>query len=175
LTDDQLIGHAGLLLMAGHVTTQHLVGNAMLALLRHPDQWNRLCEQPELIVTAVEELLRYDTPAAGALRVARDDITIEGAVIRRGDPLVLLFGAANRDPAVFSEPDRLDITRSPNPHLGFGHDSHYCIGAALARLEAEVMIGTLARRAPRLRLASGTLEWEDTLMVRGLRSLPTLL
>jgi cytochrome P450 len=175
MTEDQVVGHGALLLMAGHITTQHLVGNGVLALLRNPEQWTKLCERPELIKSAVEELLRYDPPSAATTRVAREDITIAGETLRRGEPLALLFGAANRDPAIFHEPDVLDITRSPNPHLAFGYDAHHCIGAALARLEAEIMIGTLARRAPQLRLESGNLQWEDTLMVRGLRSLPTLL
>jgi hypothetical protein len=175
MTEDQVVGHGAILLMAGHITTQHLVGNGVLALLRNPDQWELLRSRPELIESTVEELLRYDTPSAATSRFVREEITIEGETLRPGAQLALIFGAANRDPAAFPEPNRLDITRAPNQHLAFGHDAHFCIGAALARLEAGIVIGTLARRAPQLRLEGGTLEWEDTLMVRGLRSLPTLL
>jgi cytochrome P450 len=175
MSEEEVVGHGALLLLAGHVTTQHLVGNGVLALLRNPGQWELLRADPELIETAVEELLRYDTPSAAILREALADFAIAGETIRAGDRLALLLGAAHRDPAAFSDPDRLDITRSPNPHLGFGHGAHYCIGAALARLEARIMIGTLVRRIPMPRLAGDELEWEDTLAVRGLKSLPILL
>jgi cytochrome P450 len=108
-------------------------------------------------------------------RMALEDIEIAGATIRRGGPILLMLCAAHRDPEAFGDPDRLDITRRRNRHLAFEHDAHYCVGAALARLEAQVAIGTLARRVPRLRLETDELDWEDTLMIRGLRSLPVLL
>jgi cytochrome P450 len=172
MSEAEVVGNAVVLAFATHATTQHLISNGLLSLLRNRAQWELLCEQPQLVDSAVEELLRYETPAAVALRLALDDVEIIGVTIRRGDPIMFVLAAANRDPAVFEHPDQLDITRNPNPHLGFGGDAHYCLGAALARLEAQVAIGTLARRAPQLRLAATELEWEDTVSIRGLKHLP---
>jgi cytochrome P450 len=175
MSEEEVVGNGALLITTGHVTAENLVGNGVLALLRNPDQWELLRTRPELIDSAVEELLRYDSPVAATPRTAVADLSIAGETIRAGEQIALLFGAANRDPSIFVDPDRLDISRSPNPHLGFGYGAHYCIGAALARLEARVMIGTLVRRVPAARLQGAPLEWEDTLMIRGLKSLPILL
>jgi cytochrome P450 len=175
LSEDEVVAQGVLLLLAGHITSQHLIGNGVLALLRHPDQWERLRTGPQLMETAVDELLRYDSPSTMLRRRALDEIEAGGQTIRRGDEVALLVGAANRDPSVFADPDRLDVARSPNPHLAFGRGAHYCLGAAVARLEAEVIIGTLVRRVPSPRLESETLEWERTVLVRGLVSLPILL
>jgi cytochrome P450 len=175
LSEQEVVGHGAMLLFTGHITTQHVVGNGVLALLRNPDQWELLRARPELIETAVEEILRYDPPAAVLPRTALADVAIAGETIPQGDHIGLLLGAAYRDPAIFVDPDRLDITRSPNPHFGFGYDAHYCVGAALARLEARIMIGTLVRRLPAPRLEGEQFEWEDTVTVRGLRALPVVL
>jgi cytochrome P450 len=174
LSEDEVIAHGVLLLLSGHLTTQHLTGNGVLALLRHPDQWDLLRARPQLIETAVDELIRYDSPGTMMQRTALDEIEAGDETIRRGDRVFLLLGAANRDPAVFADPDRLDITRSPNPHIGFGGGVHACPGAGLARLEAEVVIGSLVRRLPPPRLETEALEWEEASQVRGLVSLPIL-
>jgi cytochrome P450 len=175
MSEDEVVAQGVLILLAGHATSQHLIGNGVLALLRHPDQWELLRERPELIQTAVEELVRYDGPARVADRMALDKVEVGGETIRRGDRVGLMVAAANRDPAAFRDPDRFDVTRSPNPHLGFGRGPHYCVGAALARLEAEVAIGTLVRRMPPPRLETESLEWEPSALVRGLTSLPLIL
>jgi cytochrome P450 len=175
LTEDEVVSQAALLIFSGYATSQHLIGNGVLALMRHPDQWELLASRPELIETAVEEFVRFDSPTTVLRRWASDDIEIAGQTIPRDAELLLVLGAANRDPAVFADPDRLDITRSPNPHLGFGHDAHYCLGAALGRLNAQVAIGSLTGRVRLPRLESEDLEWTDTLVIRGLESLPILL
>lgn len=175
LSEDELVAHGVFLFFAGHITTQHLIGNGVLALLRHPEQMARLRAQPATIDGAVEEMLRYDTPAPALRRVALTDIAVGGRTIPRGEGMVLLLAAAHRDPAAFDQPDRFDITRTPNPHLGFGHDAHYCVGAALAKLEARIAIATLLRRCPTLALESEALAWEDTFVVRGLKSLPLVI
>jgi pimeloyl-[acyl-carrier protein] synthase len=175
LTEDEVVSQAALLIFSGYATSQHLIGNGVLALMRHPDQWELLASRPELIETAVEEFVRFDSPTTVLRRWASDDIEIAGQTIPRDAELLLVLGAANRDSAVFADPDRLDITRSPNPHLGFGHDAHYCLGAALGRLNAQVAIGSLTGRVRLPRLESEDLEWTDTLVIRGLESLPILL
>jgi pimeloyl-[acyl-carrier protein] synthase len=175
MSEEEVIGHGTVFLFAGHFTTQHLIGNAVLALLRHPDQWHLLRERPELIETAVDEFQRFDTPAAMVARTALADIELGEFTITARSRILLVLAAAHRDPAVFDEPDRLDISRSPNPHLGFGHGAHYCLGAALGKLETTIVIGTLARRVRDLRLESEELEWENLLSLRGLKALPVLL
>lgn len=175
MSEEEVIAHGAVFLFAGHFTTQHLIGNAVLALLRHPDQWNLLRDQPELIETAVDEFLRFDTPAAIIGRTALADIELGELTIPANSRLLLVLTAANRDPAIFDDPDRLDISRSPNPHLGFGHDAHYCLGAALGKLETAIVIGTLARRVRELRLEIEELAWENLHGMRGLKALPVLL
>jgi pimeloyl-[acyl-carrier protein] synthase len=174
LSEEEMLSQCSLILIAGQVSSQHLIGNGVLALLRHPDQLQMLRRQPELLDTAVSELLRYDVPTQSVLRIARIDIEIAGKTIHRGEVVRLVIGAANHDPEIFLDPDRLDITRQPNPHLSFGSGIHYCIGAGLATLEAQVAIGTLLGRLPRLSLQTKTLHWEDTSGIRGLKSLPVI-
>jgi cytochrome P450 len=172
LTEDELLATCVLLLFAGHETTTNLIGNAVLGLLRHPQELLRLQAEPTLIGSAVEELLRYDSPVQAAFRRALVDITIHGQTIPRGDHVLLLLGAANRDPAQFADPDRLDLGRRPNRHLAFSLGTHYCLGAWLARLEAQIAIQTLFRRFPQLRLGSEeTLSWTPNVLFRGLSRL----
>jgi cytochrome P450 len=171
LSEPELVVMCNLLLIAGHETTVNLIGNGVLALLSHPDQLALLHESPGLIVTAVEELLRFDSPVQMTGRVATEPLTIGGQAVEAGQFVLPLLGAANRDASQFPEPDRLDLTRNPNPHVGFGRGIHFCLGAPLARLEGQMAIGALVQRFPRLQLA-GTPIRRDQITLRGLRSLP---
>jgi cytochrome P450 len=152
LTEHELISSCMQLLNAGHEATVNVIGNGVYALLTHRDQWEKLVAHPELTRSAVEELLRFDTPLHLFTRWVLDDLEWNGHRFKFGDTVALLLGAANRDPQRFPQPAVLDITRSDNPHLSFGGGIHFCIGAPLARLELEVALGTLARRAPKLAL-----------------------
>jgi cytochrome P450 len=172
LSKEELFATCALLLIAGHETTVNLIGNGTLALLRHPDQWQQLQQAPDLAQPAVEELLRYDSPVQLTARMAHEDISFQGQTFRRGQQVAFLLGAANRDSAVFADPVRLDIGRRENRHLAFGSGIHYCLGAPLARLEGEIAFATLARRLPRLALASDTITYRDNLVLRGLEALP---
>jgi len=152
-----------------------LIGNAVLALLEHPAERARLEREPALPASAIEELVRYDGPVERALhRWASEDVELGGHTIRRGETVIALLGSADRDPARFACPDELDLTRRDNQHVGFGRGSHYCLGAALARLEAEVALSTLLRRLVGLRLAVSTAElrWRPVALFRSLASLP---
>jgi cytochrome P450 len=171
LSEDDAVATCVMLLFAGHETTCNLIGNGVLALLRNPTEWERLRTDPGLRRTAVAELLRYDAPVQYAVRYAFETVTIGGKTIRKGQMVCLGMGAANRDPAVFPDPDRLDLARSPNPHVSLGMGIHYCIGAPLALAEAEEALGALLHRLPNLRLATDRLEWEDSMMLRGLKAL----
>ena len=175
LSEDELLAMIFLLLVAGYETTVNLIGNGTLALLQHPDQLAKLRAEPALMASAVEELLRYANPVATTTdRYAREDLTIAGEVIPRGALIVLVLASANRDERHFADPDRLDITRSPNKHVSFGWGAHYCVGAPLARLEAQIAFTTLLRRCPDLRLAAApaTLRWRPGLEMNGLDALP---
>jgi cytochrome P450 PksS len=177
LSEDELVAMIVLLLFAGHETTVNLIGNGMLALLQHPAQLQRLRDNPALIGPAVEELLRFDSPVETATeRYAREDVTIAGVTIPRGGMVLPAIASANRDERQFPDPDRLDVTREPNKHLAFGLGAHYCLGAALARMEGQIAIATLLGRAPALRLAvaPAALAWRPGLVLRGLRELPVL-
>ena len=172
LSDAELLATSNLLLVAGHETTTNLIGNGLLALLRHPDELARLRAQPGLLRGGIEELLRYDSPVQATVRVATQDAELGGHAIRRGALVVCGIGAANRDPLAFSDPDRLDLTRAGTGHLSFGFGTHFCLGAPLARLEAEVAFAALLARLPSLRLASDGVEFRPNPILRGLRSLP---
>lgn len=172
LTDDELVGTAVLLMMAGHEATVNVVGNGVLALLRHRDQWQRLTAEPDrLLETAVEELVRFDAPLQLFERTAKEATTVAGWRLAAGEKIAVLLGAAARDPAVFDRPDVLDVGRSPNPHLGFGAGIHYCVGAPLARVEIAAALGALVHRLPGLRLAAEP-ERRPEFVIRGLRTLP---
>ena len=171
LTEDELIGTCVLLLNAGHEATVNMTGNGWLALFRHPDALAALRSDLSLLPTALEELMRYDTPLQMFERWVLEDIEVAGVPVPRGSEVALLFGSANRDPARFADPDRLDITRADNPHISFGAGIHYCLGAPLARIELAATFGQLLRRVPRLALA-GDPQWAPGYIIRGLRSLP---
>jgi cytochrome P450 len=159
-------------LSTGHETTTHLIGNGILALLQHPDQLQRLRAHPSLLAHAIEEMLRYDNPVQITYRAALEDAEIRGKRIRKGDLVNSIIGSANRDPRRFSNPDQFDITREEGRHLGFGLGIHFCIGAPLVRLEAEIVFETILRRFPNIRLATDLLEWQEHPIFRGLKSLP---
>ena len=161
-----------LLLVAGNETTVNLIGNGLLALLRSPDQLERLREDPSLIPSAVEELLRFDAPVQVAFRRALSDCEVNGAPLRRRDNVALLLGAANRDPEVFEDPDRLDVGRNPRAHLAFGRGIHHCLGAPLARLEGQIVLEMLLERFRSMKLAGHRPRFRPGVVLRGLESLP---
>ena len=156
-----------LLLIAGFETTVNLIGNTMVALLEHPDAWRRVTKDPELATAAVEETLRYDAPVQRTARFALEDLTVEGKRLAKGDTVVILLGGANRDPQVYSDPDRFDLDRNHHDHLAFSGGIHFCIGAALARLEAAIAVRALAIRFPELRPV-GTPDRRPGTLIRGL-------
>lgn len=174
LSDEELLANCVLLLEAGHETTTNLIGNGLLALLRHPDQLRTLRKNPSLIGTAIEELLRYDSPVQLTGRVATEDLEIGDKRISEGDTVILLFGAANRDPARFLDPNILDLYRQENRHLSFGQGIHYCLGSPLARIEGQLAITTVLRRCPGLELTGEPLEWRQTVNLRGLTAFPVM-
>ena len=172
LSMEELLATCRLLLTAGHETTVNLIGNGMLALLRHPDARATLAADQARLPNAVEELLRWDSPVQMTMRFAVDEGPLGRHTHKRGDLVVLLLGAANRDPAHFDEPDRLDLARgNAQSHLAFGGGIHYCLGAALARLEGEIAIGTLLRRLQSLALADEPIVWRKHFVLRGLQHL----
>jgi cytochrome P450 len=171
LSTSELLSLCQLLLVAGHLTTANLLGGAVLALLEDTEQLARVRSEPHLIETAVEELLRFTSPTQFIGRRAVDDVEVGGRRIEPGQMVAAMVGAANRDREVFTDPGRLDLARHPNPHLAFGRGIHFCLGAPLARVEAQVAISALLERFPRLRLA-GQPELQPTVVLRGLRRLP---
>jgi cytochrome P450 PksS len=175
LSEDELLAMIFLLLVAGHETTVNLIGNGVLALLDHPAQWARLVRDPELIKPAVEEVLRFDGPVQIANeRYAREDVTMAGVTISRGELVLPVLASANRDQAQFEQPDELDIARESNRHVAFGQGVHYCLGAPLARLEGQTAINTLLARMPDLRLAvrRDALRRRPGMSLHGLEKLP---
>jgi hypothetical protein len=173
LTTEELRANVSLLFAAGHETTVNLIGNGLLALLRHPDQWARLNDDRSLVSNAIEELLRYDSPVQTVARTVSEPMELRGQAMRKGDIVMVLIGAVNRDPDVFPDPDRLDVTRPQPRALSFGGGIHFCLGAQLARLEAEIAFTALLRRLPSLTLAdTGPPRWRETFTLRGLTSLP---
>jgi cytochrome P450 len=173
LTETELVITCTLLLSAGYATTVNLIGNGALALLRNPGQLGWLRANPGHAPAAIEELLRYDPPVQMIARVALEDAAVGDATVAAGEPVLLLIGAANRDPAVYADPDRLDLTREPNRNLGFGLGIHFCVGAPLARLTAQVAIGMLARLE--IEPAIRDPRHNENLIMRGLAELPVLI
>jgi cytochrome P450 len=172
LTEPELLATCILLLVAGHETTVNLIGNGTLALLRHPAELRRLRENPGLIGSAVEELLRYDGPVQRTSRVPGEAVTIGGRTIDQGELVLPFIGAADRDPAQFPDPDILDIGRADNRHIAFGWGIHFCLGAPLARLEGQIAINALLQRLPKLALATDRPQYRQSLTLRGLQALP---
>lgn len=170
LTEDELIGTCVLLLNAGHEASVNAAGNGLWALFRHPDELARLIADLSLVPCAVDEMLRFDTPLQLFERWVLEDVDICGVHIPKGAELGLLFGSANRDPAVFTNPDHFDVARDPNPHVTFGAGIHFCLGAALARLEAQILFETTLRRFPTLQLVSEP-QWKPGYIIRGLEAL----
>lgn len=171
LTEHEVVATAVLLLMAGHEATVNVIGNGVWALLRHPSQWQRLLEDPSLVDAAVEEMIRYDAPLQMFERTATEDVEIAGFRVPKGQKIAALLGAAARDPKVFTEPDRFDVGRTPNQHLGFGAGVHYCIGALLARIEIAAAVRALLEKAPKLHIARKP-ERRPEFGIRGLRTFP---
>jgi cytochrome P450 len=173
LTNEELTANVILLFGAGHETTVNLIGNGLLALHRNPDQLRLLKEHPTLIANAIEELLRYDSSVQMTGRTTLEDVSVGGVDVAKGESVLCLLGAANRDPAVYPDPDRLDITRSNIRPMSFGGGIHFCLGAQLARIEGEIAIATLLHRLPGLRLDDAERpDWRQTFVLRGLNTLP---
>jgi cytochrome P450 len=172
LTQDELLVMLRLLLIAGNETTTNLIGNGMLALLRHPDQLQKLHEHPDLMDTAVEEMLRYDTTVQLDFRAALEDVEIGGQHIAKGQGIMLLLGAANHDPEVFHDPEQFDITRREASHLAFGRGVHHCLGAPLARTEARLAFTGLLERFSEIHLLTEHPPFKDNVVLRGLQALP---
>ena len=168
----ELISNAVLLLFAGHETTTNLLGNGLLALIRHPDQLQRFTETPALAESAVEELLRYDGPVGSLARSVLEDMEIGGKTIRKGQRLYCMLNAANRDPRQFDDPDGLDIGRANNRHIAFGYGIHFCVGAPLARMEGRFALAAMMKRMTQIELGDNPPVWRDSLVLRGLSSLP---
>ena len=175
LTEEELYAQCIALLFAGHETTRNLIGNGMYTLLRHPEGMAELRDKPEMIRSAVEELLRFESPVQFTARVLKEDIEVCGQNLLKGWTILCMLGAANRDPKQFKEPDRLDLNRLNNQHLAFSAGIHFCIGAQLARLEGQVAIMNLVQRFPKIKLAGPRPEWASTFGFRGLKSLSLIL
>jgi pimeloyl-[acyl-carrier protein] synthase len=174
LSEEEVVANSIMLMTGGQETTTNLIGNGVLILLRHPEQWELLRANPELIPSGIEELLRYESPIQYTSRLAADDVQIGGKTIRRRQAVIAVMGAANRDPERFPDPDRLDICRQDNRHLAFAWGAHFCFGAPLARLEGQIAFETLLRRLPNLSLEPGPVTWRENLAFRGLTNLPVI-
>ena len=171
-SEEEVVANLIVTMVGGLETTTNLIGNGLLSLLRHPEQLERLRGDPELIPSAVEELLRYESPSQHTARLAPEDVELGGRQIRRRQAVIAVMGAANRDPERFPEPDRLDLGRQDNRHLAFGWAGHFCFGAPLARIEGQIAFGALLSRFPDLQLEPEPLAWRENLGLRGLKALP---
>jgi cytochrome P450 len=171
LSDAELLATCNLLLIAGHETTTNLIGNGLLALLRDPAEFERLRADPSLLPTAMNELLRFDGPVQATVRVALEDIRLDEHLVPKGALVLVGIGAANHDPDVFADPDRLDVGRHPNPHVAFGFGPHFCLGSRLALLEAELVFGALLARFPDLSLVDDIVEYRQNPVLRGITAL----
>jgi cytochrome P450 len=172
LTEEEVIANCIITMVGGQETTTNLIGNGLLALLRHPAEMEKLRTTPSLIPSAVEELLRFESPTQHTGRMAHEDVELGGKKIRKRQAVIAVMGAANRDPERFTDPDRLDLERSDNRHLAFGWAAHFCFGAPLARIEGQIAFETLLRRLPELELEPTRLMWRTNLALRGLTALP---
>jgi pimeloyl-[acyl-carrier protein] synthase len=174
LTEEEVIANLIVTMVGGLETTTNLIGNGVLSLLRNPEELEKLQAEPSLMGTAVEELLRYESPIQHTARLAPEDSEMGGKQIRRRQAVIAVMGAANRDPERFNDPDRLDITRRDNRHVAFGWAAHFCFGAPLARIEGQIAFETILRRLPNLALEPGSLTWRHNLGLRGLTALPVV-
>jgi pimeloyl-[acyl-carrier protein] synthase len=174
LREDEVIANVIGLLSASHETTTHLIGNSIWTLLRHPNQLQLLRDDPSLICSAVEEFLRFESPTQMVGRRVGEELEVNGQRMLKGQTVALLLGSANRDAQQFSDPERLDITRRQNPHVAFGVGSHFCLGASLARLEAQLAIASIVTRMPALKLACSEPDWRPFPSFRGLNSLSVI-
>jgi cytochrome P450 len=172
LTEEEVVANSIVTMVGGQETTTNLIGNGVLTLLRNPGEMKRLQEDPSLIPAAVEEMLRYESPSQHTGRLAPQDVTLGGKVIHKGQAVMAVMAAANRDPGRFSDPDRFDVARTDNRHLAFGYAAHFCFGAALARVEGQEAFEAIIRRLPGLELQPGPLIWRNNLGLRGLAALP---
>jgi len=172
LTDEEIVANCIVVMVGGQETTTNLIGNGLLTLMRNHEQLVRLRDTPNLIQSAVEELLRYESPSQHTGRIAREDVQIGDKQIKKGQAVMAIMAAANRDPARFSVPDQLVLDRKDNKHLAFGWSSHFCFGAPLARMEGQIAFETLLRRLPNLELTPGPLTWRNNSGLRGLTALP---
>ncbi|MBV9233233.1 MAG: cytochrome P450 [Candidatus Eremiobacteraeota bacterium] len=172
LTEEEVVANCIITMVGGQETTTNLIASGMLELLRHPDQLAKLRAKPEIMPTAVEELLRYVSPTQHTARVAPDDVVLSGKELKKRQAVIAVTGAANRDPDRFPDPDRLDLERPDNRHVAFGWAAHFCFGAPLARLEAQIAFDALLRRFDALELTEEPLVWRENLALRGLNALP---
>ncbi len=172
LTDEEIVANCIVTMVGGQETTTNLIGNGLLTLTRNPEELARLRDDSSLVHPAVEELLRYESPSQHTGRIAREDVQIGGRDIRKGQAVMAIMAAANRDPDRFPDPDRLILDRSDNKHLAFGWSSHFCFGAPLARMEGQIAFETLLRRLPNLEVVPGPLTWRNNSGLRGLTALP---
>jgi pimeloyl-[acyl-carrier protein] synthase len=172
LTEEEVVANSIVTMVGGLETTTNLIGNGVLSLLRHPAEFQRLKADPSLVPSAVEEMLRYESPSQHTGRIAPDDVELGGKMIRKGQAVMAVMAAANRDPERFPEPDRFDITRKDNRHLAFGYAAHFCFGAALARVEGQEVFEAIIRRFASLEMLPGTLTWRNNLGLRGMINLP---
>jgi hypothetical protein len=172
LTQEEVIANTIITMVGAMETTTNLIGNGLVTLLRHPSALERLRHDPAMLPTAIEELLRYESPSQQTTRIAPEDLVLGGQQIERGQSVIAVMGAANRDPARFADPDRFDPTRQDNRHLAFGWGPHFCFGAPLGRIEAQIAFETLLTRLPELELGGGPLQWRANLKLRGLEKLP---
>ena len=172
LSDQEILSTCMMVVTAGMATTAAIIGNGMLAVLLHPEQLELLKNNPQILPTATEELLRYDSPTQLVARTPTETVEMGGKIMKPGENIIVYIGAANRDPAKFTDPDRLDLMRTENPHIAFAAGIHLCVGAALARIEVPIAINTLVQQLPNMRLATEKLEYHDYLVLRYLKSLP---
>ncbi len=172
LTEEEIIANSIVTMVGGQETTTNLIGNGILSLLRYPDQLAKLQSNSSLIPSAVEELLRYESPSQHTARLAPDDVLLGGKTIRKRQAVIAVMGAANHDPERFPDPDRLDICRQDNRHVAFAWAAHFCFGAPLARIEGQTAFETVLRRMPELSLKPGPITWRENLGLRGLTALP---
>lgn len=172
LTEEEVVANLIVTMVGGQETTTNLIGNGILTLLRNPEQMERLRRDLSLMPSAVEELLRYESPSQHTARLAPADLELGGKAIKKRDAVIAVMGAANRDPERFPDPDRLDIGRQDNRHMAFAWASHFCFGAPLARIEGQIVLTTLLQRMPEMQLTSAPINWRANLGLRGLTALP---